>query len=595
MRRLTVSCLAILLACTAHAAEGTRAIVGATLVNPGAEPVPDAVVLVREGRIVDAGPRARVAIPPDADQVDAAGKWLVPGYVDAHVHFFQSGGLYTRPDAIDLREVVPYEDEIANVHANLDDAFRRTLRSGITSVIDFGGPMWNFEVRERASAAALAPRVAVAGPLVSTWKPPIIADIDDPPIIAADTPEQARELVRAQLAAKPDFAKIWFVVHQGETPEQHLPVVKAAIDEAHAQGLRAAVHATELETARAAVHAGADVLVHGIFDAPVDAGFIALLKERGTTYIPTLGVQQGYQRVLFRKPGLTDAERGWGSPAAIASFADLGTLAPDFVPGGFAQMWEQGVEPRTPTVALQNLKTLRDAGVAVAAGSDAGNIGTLHGASYFRELQLMEDAGLSPAQVLADATLGGARALGLDGELGSIEAGKRADFVILDADPLARVGNLSAIHAVAKDGQLLAADAILADSREVAAQRNPEAFRQPGPEDQPEAVVQRQLEAYNAGDIDAFLATYSPDIELFDFPGERRTQGLEPMRASYTDLFGNNPDLHCEIRSRTVRGRYVIDHEIITGVAGVAGGATFEAVAIYEVRGGRIRRVWFIQ
>ena len=92
----------------------------------------------------------------------------MPGYIDAHVHFFQSGGLYTRPDAFDLREVVPYEQEIANLQANLDDTFRRTLRSGITSVVDVGGPMANFEVRERAAKTKLAPRVFVAGPLVST-------------------------------------------------------------------------------------------------------------------------------------------------------------------------------------------------------------------------------------------------------------------------------------------------------------------------------------------------------------------------------------------------------------------------------------------
>src|SRR3546814_6567750 len=102
-----------------------RAIVGATLVNPDAPPVADAVVVVRDGRIVAAGPRDGVDIPAGARRVDAAGKWLVPGYVDTHVHFFQSGGLYARPGTLDLREVVPYEQEVANTRANLEDTFRR--------------------------------------------------------------------------------------------------------------------------------------------------------------------------------------------------------------------------------------------------------------------------------------------------------------------------------------------------------------------------------------------------------------------------------------------------------------------------------------
>jgi len=593
MPRLSVLCLAASLAWTAHAAEPERAIVGATLLNPDAAPLADSVVLVRDGRIVAAGRAGEIGIPEGAERIDAAGKWLIPGLVDAHVHFFQSGGLYTRPDALDLREVVPYEQEVAGVKANLDDAFRRTLRSGITTVVDFGGPMWNFEVRRRAQASASAPRVAIAGPLVSTWKPPIIADIDDPPIIAAASAQEARELVRAQLPSKPDFIKIWFVVQQGESPAQHLPVVAAAIDEAHAHGLRVAVHATELETAHAAVEAGADVLVHGVFDAPVDEAFVALLKSRGTTYVPTLGVMEGYDRIFVRKPGLTDEERGWGSPDAVASFADLERISTDLLPGYLPQLWAQDLQPRRAKIAQQNLKTLSDAGALVATGTDAGNIGTLHGASYVRELQLMAEAGLSPARILADSTLGGARLLGLAEEAGTIAPGKRADLVILDADPLADIGNFGRIHAVMKAGALWPADAILADSHEQARHRNPDAFASAAdPANQPEAVVQRQLEAYNAGDVDAFLATYDPDIELFNFPGERHTQGLDAMRATYGKLFEANPGLHAEIRKRIVRGRYVIDHEAISGTAQ---GLTFEAIAIYEVRGGQIRRVWFIQ
>lgn len=108
----------------------------------------------------------------------------------------------------------------------------------------------------------------------------------------------------------------------------------------------------------------------------------------------------------------------------------------------------------------------------------------------------------------------------------------------------------------------------------------------------PEAVVQRQLEAYNAQDLDAFLATYDPQIELFAFPDRLILQGLAPMRARYAARFRDNPDLHADIPRRIVQGRYVVDHEVLTGLASGEGMAV---VAIYEVIDGRIRRVWFLQ
>lgn len=577
-------------ASVAVARESGYALVGATLVNPGSAPLPASTVLIRDGRIVAAGRSGEVAVPAGTERIDARGKWLVPGYVDAHVHFFQSGGLYTRPDGLDLREVVPYEQEVANVKADLDDTFRRTLRSGITTVVDFGGPMWNFEVRRLALASPHAPRVAVAGPLISTWKPPVLADVADPPILVAESPERARELVRKQAPSKPDFVKLWFVV-QDRAIDAYLPVVAAAIDEAHALGFRVAVHATELETARAAVSAGADVLVHGVSDAPVDAAFADALKRRRIVYVPTLAVRQGYERIYYRRPALAREERAWGSPDAISTFDDLGKLSPDVLPGWLVQAWKQNPGPEAPVVAGRNLKRLRDGGVSIATGTDAGNVGTLHGASYFRELKLMSDAGLTPAEILADSTLGGARLLGREKDLGSIAEGKLADLVLLDADPLAAVENFARIHAVVKQGVLMPAETIVGDGPEAPTRRNPEAFRMPGPGDQPEAVVQRQLDAYNARDVDAFVATYAAGIEVHELGGERLMHGLDALRTRYAELFRLHPAVHCEVSKRIVQGKYVIDHERISGLAD---GSSMDAVAVYEVRGGKIRRVWFV-
>ena len=428
------------------------AIVGATVVDGTAAPIPDAVVLIRGDRIQAVGARAQVAVPKGITIVDGRGKWVAPGLVDAHVHFFQSGSAYTRPDVVDLRKLRPYEREIALLKAALPRTFARYLLCGVTSVVDVGGPFWNFEVRDSAARTALAPRVAVAGPLVSTVARPEL-DIGDPPIVKTSTPEEARALVRRELARKPDLMKVWFVVRSlGNESLDDLAagkaLVAATVDEARKGGVRTAVHATELETARAAVEAGAAVLVHSVFDKPVDDAFVDLLKRRGVVYIPTLFVRTGYTLVLTGSFTPTPAERRWADPDVLATFDEVKSR-PEL-----ASRPRRTPDPESERVPLQNLKRLSDAGVTIAAGTDAGNIGTLHGPSIFRELRLMVDAGLTPREVLASATAGGARVMGREKDLGAVAPGKLADLLILDRDPLADVANLEAIHRVVKGGRV---------------------------------------------------------------------------------------------------------------------------------------------
>jgi len=187
------------------------AFAGATLFDgSGADPVEDAMVVVLGDRVVAAGPKNTVTLHESTRVVDMTGKYIAPGLVDAHIHYFQSGGLYTRPDVIDLRARRSYESEMAEIEAELETTFRRYLASGVTAVVDVGGGYWNFEVREQANSRLHAPRTAVAGPLVSTVSRPQM-DIGDPPIIEVDSPEMARELVRKQLEYEPDLVKrnVW--------------------------------------------------------------------------------------------------------------------------------------------------------------------------------------------------------------------------------------------------------------------------------------------------------------------------------------------------------------------------------------------------
>ncbi|QNM82984.1 amidohydrolase family protein [Sphingomonas sabuli] len=545
---------------------------GATLVNPAdGSQQRDSVIVVRDGRIETVGTAARNRLPKDLPVVDAKGKWVVPGYVDAHVHFFQSGGLYARPDGFDLQAVRPYQQEVSATRADVPDTFARYLASGITAVADVGGPMENFAIRAQAEGNDRAPRVAVAGPLISTRKPAVLGEAADPPIIAAKTAEEARALVRAQTAKRPDFVKIWFLVQPDETAAQHLPVVSAAIDEAHKAGVRVAVHATELETARAAVVAGADILVHGVEDKPVDDAFLALLKRRGTLYSTTLDVYDGYMRTLTRRHAFTAQEYALGDPEVMGTLLEVAAM-PDTPATKPLRALAGKPIPDEPRRTLQaNLKRVRDAGIPIVTGTDAGNVGTLPGPSIYREFARMAEAGLTPREILFSTTAGGARLMGWQDRIGTIAPGKLADMVVLDADPLADSANLSRIAMVIKGGK---------------AWRQHELVPQSAAE-----VVQRQVNAYNSHDIDAFLATYAPDARIMDFPAKPQMQGRDMMRKVYSDMFTRLPALRVSIPRRSVIGNMVIDEEVLSGMPGMDGE---RAVAIYEVDGGLIRNVTFI-
>lgn len=559
--------------CLATAAQAQNLVLrGGTLVNSdGSAPIPNAVIVIRDGRIAEVG-GSEVRAPEGFQVIDAAGKWIVPGYVDAHVHFSQSGGLYTRPDGVDLRSVRSYEAETESIRSGIDETLARYLASGVTAVADVGGPMWNYDVRERSAANPRAPRVAATGPLISTWRPPVLSEVADPLIIAATTPEEARALVRAQLPRRPDYIKIWYVVLPGQTAEQFLPVVRAAIDEAHGAGLRVAVHATELETARAAVRAGADILVHGVEDRPVDPEFVALLRERNVIYTTTLDVYAGYLRTFTRQPGFTEREYALADPEIMGTLGDLRHLPDSVQPDWLRQLAGAPLPEQPLTMLLSNLRTVRDAGVTIAMGTDAGNIGTLPGPSVYREFALMARAGMAPREILTSATINGARLMGRESELGLVASGRHADMLLLDADPLADVANLSRIALIVKGGR---------------------AYRQaelvPAA---PADIVQRQLNAYNARDLEAFLATYHPDARLYGFPDRLEQQGHAAMRRIYGRMFAEVPDLHARVPRRIAMGNHVIDEEVVTGLPA---GATMTATAIYEVTDGFISRVWFIE
>src|SRR5437762_4751409 len=144
---------------------GTTIIINGTAIDPGTGKIMPNAAITIEGDHISAIKENSTDIPKKGDTViDARGKFILPGYIDTHVHFFQSGGLFTRPDGLDLTSVRPYKDEVATIKRNLPDTFKRYPRSGITSVVAIAGPTCNFEMRRLANVDAKASRVPMARP-----------------------------------------------------------------------------------------------------------------------------------------------------------------------------------------------------------------------------------------------------------------------------------------------------------------------------------------------------------------------------------------------------------------------------------------------
>jgi imidazolonepropionase-like amidohydrolase len=530
----------------------------------------DQTVVIDSNRITAAGPSKKIKAPANATLINGAGKFLMPGMTDAHIHFFQSGGLYTRPDGVNLNNYHPYEKDQQWVKDNLYNTMGRYLACGITTVIDVGGPMSNYAVRDSLNKYTAVPTAFVTGPLTSTFLPPNL-DKKDPPIVKVSTPEEAREMVKKQLPFKPDFIKIWYIVLPGQKAEANLPIVKASIEESHAHGLKVAVHATEYETAKLAVTAGADILVHSVDDKPLDNEMLQLLKSKQTVYIPTLIVAQGYHRTFTQQFDFTAHDFTYADPFMLGTQTDMQHFEPG-KPFDYKKMRNaMRVPDKADSMTLSNLKLAQQAGVLVVAGTDAGNIGTHHASSFYDELLAMKEAGLTNIEIIRSATINAAKGFGKDKDYGSIEKGKMADLVLLDKDPVQDLSALDNINTVIRHGIPMQPQQLITIT--------------------PEALAQQQLNAYNHRNIEAFLAPYSDSVVIYNFPGQPIMKGKEQMRKQYSTMFTNVKELHCQLVNRIVNGNTVIDHERVTGF----GGKPVEAVAIYKIRDGKIAEVYFIQ
>jgi imidazolonepropionase-like amidohydrolase len=248
--------------------------------------------------------------------------------------------------------------------------------------------------------------------------------------------------------------KVWYIMPpQPPDTTRISALMRAAGDEARKVGLPLIVHATGLWEAKDALRAGARVLVHSVWSAPVDDEFLALVRRQGTIYVPTLTVPDGYRQVAARRFASERQPLACVDPAtrAKALATDTVSLGQRPTPAVLAERTARTA--RTFAQGQANLKRVHDAGIPVALGTDAGNPLTLHGASVFMELEAMQASGLAPRDVLVAATANAARALGLD-STGSVTTGAAADLVVLDADPLADIRNVRQIALVVRRGEV---------------------------------------------------------------------------------------------------------------------------------------------
>ena len=438
-----------------------RALVGGTLIDgTSAAPVPHAIVVVRDGKIECAGRDCKV--PQGAVVTDAAGAWIVPGLIDAHVHFGQTGWADGRPDAFDVRDRYPYEEVASDLAAHPGRFLRSQLCSGLTSVFDDGGYPWSIDLAHRERDDPAAPRIAAAGPLLATVDFWLNLPAERQFIYLKDA-DAGRLGVRYLKARGADAVKVWFIVSPEQTVEASTPAVMAVGDEARKLGIPLIVHATGLAEAKVALKAGAHMLVHSVDDQPVDDEFLELAKSSGAVYCPTLLVFSGYARLARAKgtaePPRVDDPNGCVDAETLRKVRETMEL-PKADPVQLASR-TQRLSQATATMAT-NLKRVSDAGITVAMGTDAGNPLTLHGPSIYAEMEAMQAAGLTPMQVLVAATRGGSMAMGVGGITGTLEKGKSADLILVDADPSRDIANLRQLRFVMRAGVLYRVDELRA-------------------------------------------------------------------------------------------------------------------------------------
>ena len=399
MRKRLITAV-LLLEATAQAPAQDRVFTGATLIDGTPRPaIQNATIVVTNGRIVAAGTASAIRVPDGAERIPLDGKFVVPGLINAHGHINAS---------YDLRTYAAY---------------------GVTTVFSLGDvPDEVFALRDTQNVATLdRARVYISGAAIAP--------------LTRDSAEY--EVRQAAKARKLDLIKIRVDDNLGTARKATPDGYQHAIRAAHESGLRVAAHLFYLNDARGLLNANVDIMAHSIRDVAVPRAFADAIAAKGVCYIPTLMREVSTFVYESTPPFFSDslflahANREWlealSQPARQESFRTSAS----------AQRYKAALE-----MAKKNLKTLTEANVLVAMGTDTGPMGRFQGYFELMELELMAEAGLTPREVLRSATRDAARCMKVERDLGTLEPGKWADMVVLDADPLTDIRNMRQISSV---------------------------------------------------------------------------------------------------------------------------------------------------
>jgi imidazolonepropionase-like amidohydrolase len=395
-------------------------------------------LLLRDGRIEKIG--ETMIVPKGVQVRELSGKTVVPGLISTHSHL----GLI-----VDDAESSATGYTRENVTAQL----KQFERYGVTTIMSLGlNRDLVYELREEQRKGRLGGATiftAGRGIGVPGGAPPLPSAMDQ--IYRPASVDEARRDVDELAAHRADIVKIWVDKLHGAAPEMTPEIYKAVIDEAHKKHVRVAAHEYSLEDAKQLVADGVDVLAHSVRDQVVDDAFIQAMKQHKVWYVPTFTVDESFfvyaERPAFMQTGFFQEAAG---PKLMAKFN-----AP-----GYAEKINQDAQTaqhrKDFAVGQQNLKRLFDAGVNVGFGTDSGALpGRIPGFAEHHELELMVQAGLTPMQAITAATGENAKLLhSLD--RGTIAVRKRADLLVLDADPLMDIRNTQKIFAVYHDGRSVA-------------------------------------------------------------------------------------------------------------------------------------------
>ena len=396
---------------------GYTAFTGATLIDgSGSAPKQNAVLLIHHDRIVAIGTNDKVNVPAGAEIKDVSGKFIIPGLINAHGHVGDVKGI----------EAGHYSKQ------NIIDNLSTYARYGITTVVSLGG-----DGREAESLRAVVDTVSTGHARL------YIAG----EVITGNTPDAAMKVIDSNARMGVDLMKIRVDDNLGTTPKMKEEVYRAVIHRSHEMGYKIATHMYYLDDAKKLLDAGSDMMAHSIRDRPVDKAFIRLIKEKKVCYCPTL------TRELSTFVYADTAD--FFSDTFFRREYDSSTIAPLEDPVNMSKVKNSKAaktyKQQLP-IAMANLKKLSDSGVTIVMGTDTGLPGRFMGYFEHVEMQMMQEAGMKPEQIIVSATKNAATSLELK-DIGLLMPGYRADFVILNDNPLTDIRNTQKIVSVFIGGE----------------------------------------------------------------------------------------------------------------------------------------------